>query len=840
MLDFIKSLSNHTNFRLGIMLALIAGGFFVLVIKLFNLQIIMGEFLQNQITGTTIREITVPAPRGSIYDRYGRPLAINNSSFTINLDPSVSVDNLNEVLLNLTELLEKNDEEIIDNFPISKEKPYEFLFDGSVTQESRWKKDMNIAENLTAEESFEALREQFKIDEKLSDEDARKILSLRCELYKKRYSKFIPVNVAYNIKKETIGAIEEEKSQFPNVSVDVEALRVYPKDKLFSHILGYIRVITEGELSLYADKGYQQTDIIGKDGIEKAFELELNGVDGKNLVEVDSLGRRIKTIEESSVPSIAGNNVFLTVDADLQEKAYNILENQLKETIISRLTGKSKDFTYTLKQVLMSMAESNNIPIEGILSSTEGSNANAIKKFILSVDKTAESDKELAKQIFSDGIDRGSLSQNTIMLAMYELGVYQATPEEINNLKNGKITALAFFINKMNSGEITPQMTAMDPCTGSVIVNDVKTGDVLCSVTYPSYDNNRFVNNFDNSYYKKLQEDPTTPLVNRPFNEPRAPGSTFKMITATAGLEEGIIEPYTKITDKGTFKDAGKPYARCWIGSGHGSHGSINVATALEVSCNYFFYELSYKMGNSKNGKTLEGIKLLNEYMKKFGLDDPTGVEIYELYKSRDEGVSNISSPEYKRYLYSLRNDEIDESELKWYDGETIRTAIGQAFNNYTAATLTKYVATLANGGTRYKMHFLDSIHSSKGELLKKEEPIVEEELNLKKDNLDIIHKGMHLVTSGERGTLRNVFKDFPVKVAAKSGTAQQSSYRSEHTVFVGFAPLEDPQISITVLIPFGNDSATAPAPNIAKKVIANYLKLDFVPQKASYNVLSK
>lgn len=842
MPDFLKDLSHRTNFRLGIMLAVIVVCFFILVCKLFNLQIIMGEFLQNQITGTTLREITVPAQRGSIYDRYGRPLAVNNSSFTVNIDPSVTVDNLNDVLLRLTNLLEENGEEIVDEFPISKEKPYEFLFDGSVTQETRWKKDMNLDENLTAEEAFYALKnkEDFEIDPNLSDEDVRKILSLRCEMYMKRYSKFIPLVVAYNIKKETIGAIEEEKSEFPNVYVDVDALRVYPTSELFSHILGYIRIITEGELALYADYDYSQTDIIGKDGIEKAFELELNGVDGINLVEVDSTGRRISTIEDGSVPSIAGNNVFLTVDADLQKVAYDALENQLKETIINRMTGKSKDFPYTLKQVLMSMAESNNIPIEGILSSQEGSNSYTIRQYILGVDNTAETDTDLAKQIFSDGIDRDSISVNTVMLAMYEQGVYSADTEELNKLKNGTISALTLFVNKMNSGDITPQMTNMDPCTGSVVVTDVQSGDVLASVTYPSYDNNRFVNNFDNAYYKRLQEDPTTPLVNRPFNEPRAPGSTFKMITATAGLEEGIIKPSTTIHDNGTFTDAGKPYARCWIGNGLGSHGSINVAKALEVSCNYFFYELSYRMGNSSNGKTLEGIQMLNKYMKLYGLDDPTGVEIYELYKSRDEGVPNISSPEYKRYIYSLRNEDADESELRWYDGETIRTAIGQAYNNYTAATLTKYIATLANGGTRYSMHFLNSIHSSDGTLLKKYEPNVETELNLKSDTLNAIYQGMYQVTTGENGTLRNVFKDYPIKIAAKSGTAQQSSYRSEHTIFVGFAPLDDPQIAITVLIPFGSDSVTAPAPNVAKTVISDYLKVDFQPQKAQFNTISE
>lgn len=839
--DFFKKLSKHTNFRLIVMFFGVAMLFSALVIKLFNLQIILGEFLQNQVTGTTLKEIVVPAPRGSIYDRYGRPLAINTSSFTVNIDASATVDNINEVILKLVELLEKNDEEILDEFPISKEAPYTFLFDGSETQEKRWKRDMDLEDDLSATEAFKSLREKFEIDEKLSDEDARKILSLRCELYEKRYSKFMPVTVAYNIKKETIGSIEEEKSSYPGVYVDVEALRNYPSGNLFSHILGYIRGITEAELSTYAQYGYTQNDIIGKDGIEKSFELELNGIDGKTYAEVDSLGRRINTIDTDAVNPIPGNNIFLTVDKNLQDKAYNIFEKYLTEAIISRLTGQSKDFTYNIKQLLMSMADSNNVKIEKILeeNSDSGSAQAKIKNYILSVDKTAMENKELARQILTDGIDRGSVSQNQIILVLYEQGIITADEKYLARIKSGSISALQVVIDKMRAGEITPQMTAMDPCTGSVVVTDVHSGDILASVTYPSYDNNRFVNNFDNDYYRQLQQDPTTPLVNRAFQEPRAPGSTFKMITAVAGLEEGIISPNSTIYDHGTFKDAGKPYARCWIGSGKGSHGSINVSHALEVSCNYFFYDLSYRMGNAKNGNSIKGIQTLNKYMKAFGLDDPTGVEVYELYNSTRNYPSRISSPEYKKYIYTLRNPDISESEVTWRDGDTIRTAIGQSFNNYTSATMAKYVATLANGGTRYSMHFLNKIMSSDGTVVNEYTPKIETTIDIKPQNLKAVHDGMLLVTAGEKGTLRNVFKGFPIKVAAKSGTAQQSSYRSEHTLFVGFAPYDDPQIAITVLIPFGNDT-TSPAPKIAKEVIGEYLGLNATSERDNYDILSE
>lgn len=176
------------------------------------------------------------------------------------------------------------------------------------------------------------------------------------------------------------------------------------------------------------------------------------------------------------------------------------------------------------------------------------------------------------------------------------------------------------------------------------------------------------------------------------------------MITATAGLQEGIISPNTGIYDKGTFKDAGRPYARCWIGSGSGSHGNVNVSEALEVSCNYFFYTVAYRM--NKGAGDLSGINTLNKYMEAFGLNSPTGVEISELYDSMSQYPTHISSPEYKKYITQQRDADAKESDYKWSAGDTIRTAIGQSYNNYTSALMSKYVATLANGGTRYSMHF--------------------------------------------------------------------------------------------------------------------------------------
>jgi len=838
MKSFFQNILKIFQNRLVILYVVIVVMFSVITVKLFNLQIVNGDFYNKQVTATALQEVVVSAPRGAIYDRYGVPLAMNKSSFTVNIDASITVKNQNEVFVNLINLLEKNGEDIVDEFPISKTKPFVFEFDGSSqTQEKRWKKDMELEEGLTAEECFNRLRKEFSVDEKWSDEDARKILSLKSQLHLKRYSKYIPVVVAYDVKNETIAAIEEEKRNYPGIYIDVEALRNYPSGKYFSHLLGYIRGITESEFLEYnADGGdYTRNDLVGKDGIEKAFEKQLRGKNGKKYVEVDTLGRRIKEIDSESVEPVPGNNVFLTVDRKLQEATYNIFEETLKKSILNRISENE----YSYKEILTSMVDSNHIDVKKILSAEKDTEQERVKNYILSVDSGAATDNDLAKQIVMDGIDKNDISGISLLLIMYEQGVISCDEAYYLKIKNGSISPLQVIIDKLNAGELTPHILGMDPCTGSVVVEDIHTGDVLAAVSYPSYDNNKFVNNFDSAYYIKLQNDATTPLLNRPFMEPRAPGSTFKMITATAGLEEGYITPYTTIYDKGEFKEAGPPYAHCWIGEGKGSHRDVNVAHALEVSCNYFFYQLSYNMGNSSNNSTYKSIETLNKYMEAYGLNDPTGVEIYELYNSTKNYPSRISSPEYKKYIYTMRDPEADESDLKWYDGDTIRTAIGQSLNNYTSATITKYISTLANGGKRYSMHFLDKVSSFDDKIIEEYTPKTEVEINIKPENLKAIHEGMYLVTSGEKGTLRTFFSDFPIKVAAKSGTAQQSSYRKEHTVFVGFAPYEDPQIAITVIIPFGEDS-TKPAPNIAKGIITEYLGLEKQPEKESYNILYK
>lgn len=838
MKNLIEKIANWAYTRIIIMYVTIFAMFSVLVVQLYDLQITNGSYYNNEVRGTIIRDIVLTAPRGNIYDRYGRPLAVNTSAYTVNLDPSVNVQDLNGVLTDLIDLLKDNNIELETKLPISPDFPHVFLFDGSPSLEKRWKRDMGFKDSVTANDAFYEMRKMFEIDYTLDDEECMDLLALRAALYQKRFSKYVPVTAASDVPENVITEIEEHQDIYPGVYIDVVTVREYPQGELVSHLLGYTGKITETELATYQQYGYTQNDIVGKDGIEKSFELELNGTDGIEYVEVDSLGRRINTIEDKTIAPVPGNNIFLTIDIDLQRDAYNSLESRLRDAQLNRINGSGKD-SYGRAQVFSSMINADTLHMDEVMECNDNSRQGQLRSYILSVDEEAKNDLSLARQILIDGLERGNVSYKNVFLAMCQQGVITADENFQRRVENDQIGSLEAVVIKMQEGVITPQMTALDPCTGSTVITDVNTGEVLAAATYPSYDNNRLVNKMDNKYYLRLQNDPTTPLVYRPFTEPRAPGSTFKMITATAALEEGIITPNSYITDLGEFTAANKPYAHCWIDASGATHGAINVSTALEVSCNYFFYEASYRMGNARSGQTQKGIDTLNKYMRAFGLDSPTGVEIYELYDALKSYPSNISGPEYKKYIYTARNPDIDPTELRWTDGDTIRTAIGQSFNNYTSAMLSKYVSVIANGGTRYSMHFLDSVRTSGGELKQQYEPVVEEKIEISKRNLQAIHYGMLLVTQGSQGTLRKYFKDYPINVAAKSGTAQESKLRSEHTTFVAFAPYEKPEISVAVIIPFGTND-TGPAYQVGKDVIYKYITRSGTPETATQNTAAR
>ena len=482
-----------------------------------------------------------------LYDSYGLDETVDENKKREIVSLGINISDKNIMIMNLIMTIESNGGEIVDELPISEDRPYTFIIENE-KEIQRWKKDVSMeGEELdyTAEESMEYLIDLFGIPQNMSPAMQRKLAAVRYSLYLQRFKKYQPVTVAREINDKIIAEVKENLDIFPGVSVETESMRKYEEGDKFSNILGYIRQISDEELKEYEQYGYDSGDIVGKTGIEKVMELELNGKDGKMLVEVDNMGRKISTLETEA--PVSGNDVFLTIDKDLQIAAYNYLEDALAEAIITRLTSElEKDVPVTLKQLFTSMIESGSISVSSIMKAEEGYQL-TLKNLILSYNKDIDiSDSEqktAAKQVLTKAVEDGTLSYTTMIFVMLEQGIITADDNYRSRIVSGELSPLEIIIDKLRTGDLTPAETNLNPCSGSVVVSDVNSGKTLALVTYPSYDNNELVNTFNNEYYNKLLEDPSTPLVNRPLMQKKAPGSTLKMVTAVAALETGIITP---------------------------------------------------------------------------------------------------------------------------------------------------------------------------------------------------------------------------------------------------------------------------------------------------------
>ena len=357
-------------------------------------------------------------------------------------------------------------------------------------------------------------------------------------------------------------------------------------------------------------------------------------------------------------------------------------------------------------------------------------------------------------------------------MLLYDQNVLEYDEAAYTALRSGS-SAFEFIREQIKQIKITPAQLALDPCSGSLVVTDTNSGDVLALVTYPSYDNNKLSGSVDAVYWKQLNSDLSLPLYNRATQTRTAPGSTFKMLSAITGLEEGYLTPGRTITDLGEFKKI-TPSPKCWRYPGN--HGSINVSQALEHSCNYFFYEVGYELSIDEHGGFSSdlGLSKLKKYGVQLGLTTKSGVEIEE------------NEP-----LFSTDN--------------SVRSAIGQGSNSFANIQLARYVNTVANSGHNYQLTLLNKVIDTDGNLIKQYEPTLTNTTNFSQSTWDAVHYGMRLVITG--GTAKGTFNGFQINVAGKSGTAQENKLRSNHSVFVAYAPYENPEIALSVLIPNGESS---------------------------------
>lgn len=675
------------SFRITALLVLIAVIAGVFSARLYAVQVRDGR--QDTAPDTYTYYTRVTAARGELLDRNGNLLIGNRAAFNVLLfyDVLFSSDNPNEYLRQIVNLCDERGLKLTDHFPVTTEKPYEYTTDQySSAWNDYFRRFLNKRDwdpDISAPQLVKRLRERYHIPDTWTEKEARSVISVRYEL-DLRFCTNLPVyEVVNDIDAVSLAALKE--LNVPGVSVTASTVREYHTD-YGAHILGYIGKMDSPEWEYYQDYDYEMDAEVGKTGLEKAFELQLHGVDGLRQTTIAKDG---SVVEEHYVKEpVAGNNVELSVDLDLQ--------------------------------------------------------------------MTAE-----------DGLEK-------LILNLRENG--------IGSKKSG-----------------------MDAEGGSVVVMKVKTGEVLACASYPTYQLSTFFEDFN-----ELKKGEYDPLYNRALQATYAPGSTFKMVTTVAALNNKIVEPDFTVLDEGVytrFADVGY-WPRCMLWTTQGAtHGLLNVEQALAVSCNYYFYELGWRTG----------IELIDETAKDFGLGEATGVELFEKTGHR-------ANPEIKDELY-----QGDYS--VWYGGDLVQAAIGQSEHRFTPMQLCSYTAALANRGVRYKATFLSRVLSSTyEELVYDNEPVVLSKFEINDAAYNAYHEGMRMAASS--GTASAVFGNYPIKVCAKTGTAEHGSGGSDNASYVLYAPADDPEIAITIYVEKGAQGGNLG--NIAKAILDRYYSesgdLDTVP----------
>ena len=366
------------------------------------------------------------------------------------------------------------------------------------------------------------------------------------------------------------------------------------------------------------------------------------------------------------------------------------------------------------------------------------------------------------------------------------------------NLQMAAEDSLKKLIEELRASAVEgKKVDGSDAEGGAVVVMNVKTGAVLACASYPTYD----LSNFSQDYNEILQME-FDPLFNRALQGEYPPGSTYKMSMVVAGIDSATVDKYTTIRDQGVFR-IGEWTANClkWTQS-HDTHGSINAMEALSVSCNYYFYEIAHKMSLQAMDSTAKGL----------GLGESTGIELGEKLGYR-------ANAENKAAMYTGDN-------ARWYAADQVMAGIGQSINKFTPMQLCVYTCTLANQGIRYKATFLNRVVSSDyRQLVLENQPQIMSTLAISDEAFEAYTEGMRMAAL--EGTAKRFFKDYPVAIAAKTGTAQHGSGGSDHGAFVCYGPYEDPEIAVVVYGEKAGHGTTVA--EIAKAVLDVYFGVDEV-----------
>lgn len=904
--DFLKKFFSS---RLFVLAAVFIVFFGIILARIFTLQVVNGKSYQENFSLKIQMKQPINAARGNIYDKNGKLLAYNELAYSISINDSTTYSStkeknkaVNAELAEILTVLKNNGETLNNDFKIDRKKDGTYSFNVSGSSLNRFRadvfgkssaddleydKDTGIDEaNATAEQIMEYLmgKDNFGISSKYDGDLAYRIVVVRYAMLGNRFARYKEVKIATDVSDKTVAYVNEHMDTLSGISVNEDMIRKYNYSEYFSSIIGYTGPISESEYTALhkKNKDYTQNDTVGKAGLEQYYETYLRGKNGEQKFYIDNVGRISEII--SSTDSVAGDDLYLSIDADLQKATYLALQNEIaaivysniksgeipindvytalignsvintehfskakasdtEKNVLSVFKSRQKTTLGKIKQELTSSPEALNTMSDEVLDEftyiismlkddqvllkneidtsdsvyqkwknqkispkeylsycitqhwIDISQLNVDEKYADSTEvydalckyilKNIKTDTEFSKIIYQYMITRGEISPRQLCLILFDQGVLDYDDATVNKLKNGSLSPRDFLMKKIYNIEITPAQLALEPCTGSCVVTDEKTGEIRAMVSYPGYDSNKLANGVDSEYFASLQHDKSSPLLNYATQQKTAPGSTFKLVSATAGLVENVITTSDQIRCTGIYNDiSNKP--KCWIYPG--SHGLYNVFEAIRDSCNVFFYTVGNRLAQKKTGSynDANGIDLIQKYAHIYGLDQKTGLEI-------SESKSSVAT----KY--------------------PVMAAIGQSDNNYTTVALSRYVTAVASG-KKYNYQLMNKIVDADGKTVKKYKADYEDISDtLTSSQWDAIHSGMREVVS-----TMDRFQGFDIPVAGKTGTAQQTGH-ANHGLFVGYAPYDDPEITIAVRIANGYNSHNAAT--AARNVISYYYK---------------
>lgn len=904
--DFLKKFFSS---RLFVLAAVFIVFFGIILARIFTLQVVNGKSYQENFSLKIQMKQPINAARGNIYDKNGKLLAYNELAYSISINDSTTYSStkeknkaVNAELAEILTVLKNNGETLNNDFKIDRKKDGTYSFNVSGSSLNRFRadvfgkssaddleydKDTGIDEaNATAEQIMEYLmgKDNFGINSKYDGDLAYRIVVVRYAMLGNRFARYKEVKIATDVSDKTVAYVNEHMDTLSGISVNEDMIRKYNYSEYFSSIIGYTGPISESEYTALhkKNKDYTQNDTVGKAGLEQYYETYLRGKNGEQKFYIDNVGRISEII--SSTDSVAGDDLYLSIDADLQKATYLALQNEIaaivysniksgeipindvytalignsvintehfskakasdtEKNVLSVFKSRQKTTLGKIKQELTSSPEALNTMSDEVLDEftyiismlkddqvllkneidtsdsvyqkwknqkispkeylsycitqhwIDISQLNVDEKYADSTEvydalckyilKNIKTDTEFSKIIYQYMITRGEISPRQLCLILFDQGVLDYDDATVNKLKNGSLSPRDFLMKKIYNIEITPAQLALEPCTGSCVVTDEKTGEIRAMVSYPGYDSNKLANGVDSEYFASLQHDKSFPLLNYATQQKTAPGSTFKLVSATAGLVENVITTSDQIRCTGIYNDiSNKP--KCWIYPG--SHGLDNVSEAIRDSCNVFFYTVGNRLAQKKTGSynDANGIDLIQKYAHIYGLDQKTGLEI-------SESKSSVAT----KY--------------------PVMAAIGQSDNNYTTVALSRYVTAVASG-KKYNYQLMNKIVDADGKTVKKYKADYEDISDtLTSSQWDAIHSGMREVVS-----TMDRFQGFDIPVAGKTGTAQQTGH-ANHGLFVGYAPYDDPEITIAVRI--ANAYSSHNAATAARNVISYYYK---------------